>query len=115
MERRQSSRRRQTLVKKSTRIAAVTFDVGGTLIQPWPSVGHVYAETAARHGVRNAPAELLQARFQTAWRARKSFDHSRAGWEQLVNEVFAGLTQEPPNRTFFPELYQRFAGPAAWR
>ncbi len=33
------------------RIRAVTFDVGGTLIEPWPSVGHVYAEVAARHGV----------------------------------------------------------------
>ena len=30
-------------------IQAVTFDVGGTLIRPWPSVGHVYAEVAARH------------------------------------------------------------------
>ncbi len=96
-------------------IAAVTFDVGGTLIQPWPSVGHIYAETAARHGIQNAPAELLQARFKAAWRARKSFDHSRAGWEQLVNEVFEGLTNEPPGRTFFPELYERFAGPEAWR
>jgi putative hydrolase of the HAD superfamily len=96
-------------------VEAITFDVGGTLIQPWPSVGHVYAEAAARQGIRNAPADLLQARFQTAWQARKRFDHSRTGWEQLVNEVFEGLTREPPGRTFFPELYERFAGPEAWR
>jgi hypothetical protein len=35
-------------------IRAVTFDVGGTLIEPWPSVGRVYAEVAARHGVEVA-------------------------------------------------------------
>jgi putative hydrolase of the HAD superfamily len=96
-------------------VEAVTFDVGGTLIQPWPSVGRVYAETAARHGIKNAPAELLEARFKAAWQARKRFDHSRAGWKQLVNEVFEGLTREPPGRTFFPELYERFSRPEAWR
>jgi putative hydrolase of the HAD superfamily len=96
-------------------IQAVTFDVGGTLIQPWPSVGHVYAEVAARHGVRNVPPELLNARFKAAWRARKNFDHSRAGWEQLVDQVFDGLTPESPGNSFFPELYERFAQPEAWQ
>jgi putative hydrolase of the HAD superfamily len=46
---------------------------------------------------------------------RKRFDHSRTGWEQLVNQVFEGLAEEPPGQTFFPELYERFAQPEAWR
>jgi putative hydrolase of the HAD superfamily len=96
-------------------IQAVTFDIGGTLIQPWPSVGHVYAEIAARHGVRNASAELLNARFKAAWQARKWFNNTRAGWEELVDETFHGLTARPPSATFFPELYERFAQPEAWR
>src|SRR5580700_10426449 len=39
-------------------IRAVTFDVGGTLIEPWPSVGRVYAEVAARHGLEVAAEDL---------------------------------------------------------
>ena len=40
-------------------IRAVTFDVGGTLIEPWPSVGHVYAEVAAQHGWAGLSIEAL--------------------------------------------------------
>ena len=100
---------------KAMRIQAVTFDVGGTLIEPWPSVGHVYAEAAARHGVKNVSASLLEARFKAAWRARKDFDYRRAGWEALVDEAFQGLAAAPPSASFFPELYERFAQPEAWR
>jgi putative hydrolase of the HAD superfamily len=95
-------------------IQAITFDIGGTLIQPWPSVGHVYAEVAARHGVRNVSAELLEARFKQAWQALRNFTETRAGWEELVDEAFEGLAAEPPSTTFFPELYDRFAQAEAW-
>jgi len=91
-------------------IKAVTFDVGGTLLEPWPSVGHVYAEVAARHGLKNFSPEQLNARFKTAWRARQTFRHSRNEWNELVTEVFGGST--PPG--FFAELYDRFAEPEAW-
>jgi putative hydrolase of the HAD superfamily len=91
-------------------INAITFDVGGTLIQPWPSAGHVYAEVAARHGLNNFSAEQLNARFKTAWRTRPAFAHSRNAWEELVSEVFGAPT--PPG--FFTELYGRFAEPDVW-
>jgi putative hydrolase of the HAD superfamily len=93
------------------RIKAISFDVGGTLIEPWPSVGHIYAEVAARHGLKNLSAEQLNARFKAAWRARQNFRHSRNEWDELVTEVFGGST--PPG--FFAELYERFAEPDAWR
>jgi putative hydrolase of the HAD superfamily len=95
-------------------IRAITFDVGGTLLKPWPSVGDVYAEVAARHGRLLQPAALNQ-RFHRAWRARKQFQHSRDEWAALVDETFAGLLERPPSETFFPELYDRFAEPEAWR
>ena len=94
-------------------IKAVTFDVGGTLIEPWPSVGHVYAEVAARHGLKTFSAEQLNARFKQAWRARKNFGYSRNDWEELVTEVF-GPDSKPSSETFFGELYDRFAQPDAW-
>jgi len=96
-------------------ISAVTFDVGGTLIEVCPSVGHVYAEVAARHGVRNLSAKSLDRRFTAAWRAANSFSHSRSDWAALVDATFRGLTERPPSQTFFPELYDRFSAPDAWR
>ena len=96
-------------------LKAVTFDVGATLIRSWPSVGQVYAETAARHGLGHLTAELLEARFRIAWSRQLHFNESRSGWEQLVDEAFAGLAQIPPSRSFFPELYERFAEPDVWR
>jgi putative hydrolase of the HAD superfamily len=98
-----------------TKIQAVTFDVGGTLIEPWPSVGHVYADVAARHGIVNLSPRELQRRFVTAFRRRGHTIHSAAEWAGIVDETFAGLVAEPPSRTFFPELYERFAQAAAWR
>jgi len=96
-------------------IQAVTFDAGGTLIEPWPSVGHIYAEIAARHGVERIQPDLLNNRFVAAWHGRKDFDYTRDEWAAVVDETFAGLCAELPSRTFFPELYEYFAQPAAWR
>lgn len=102
-------------MKANGRIVAVTFDVGGTLIEPWPSVGHVYAEIATRNGVKNVSAESLQSRFEAAWEARTHFNDTRADWENIVNRAFHGLIAEPAGVTFFPELYERFAQPDVWR
>lgn len=98
-----------------TKIQAVTFDVGGTLIEPWPSVGHVYAEVAASHGIANLSPEELQSRFVTALCRRARSIHSAEEWAEIVDETFAGLVVEPPSKTFFPELYEHFAQAAAWR
>jgi putative hydrolase of the HAD superfamily len=97
------------------KIEAVTFDVGGTLIEPWPSVGHVYAAVAAEHGLAGLSVETLNSNFAAAWRGRKNFDHSAAAWMELVDQTFAGLAPVPPSRTFFREIYHRFASGAAWR
>ncbi len=95
-------------------IKAVTFDVGGTLIKPWPSVGHVYAEVAARHG-KKFPAAVLDQRFAKAWRAQKQFNHGRGEWGALVAQTFAGLWEFPPDGEFFSQVYDRFKEPEAWR
>jgi len=93
-------------------VRAITFDVGGTLIEPWPSVGHVYAEVAAKFGVRAIAPELLTGNFVRAWKAQPQFDYRRESWFAVVRETFAPV-ELPPE--FFPALYDRFAEPAAWR
>lgn len=96
-------------------VEAVTFDVGNTLITTWPSVGHVYAEIAARHGCVGVTPEIFETRFQAVWPGRLHLAETRSGWEQVVDEVFEGLVDIPPSRTFFPELYDRFAQAESWR
>ena len=109
------ARCRQHAVDDPTRIRAVTFDVGGTLIAPWPSVGHVYAEVAASHGIANLSPDELECRFASAFHRRERSPSTAEEWAEIVDETFAGLVAEPPSRTFFPELYERFARPGAWR
>lgn len=96
-----------------TQVRAVTFDVGGTLIKPSPSVGEIYAEIAVRHGRKKVSPETLNRQFSAAWNRLKNFNHSREEWAALVDETFDG-TGEKPSETFFPEIYDRFAEPEAW-
>lgn len=95
-------------------IRAITFDVGGTLITPWPSVGHVYAAVAARHGYDDIPPSVVNEQFAAAWRALEDFRHTRAEWAKLVDAAFHGLVEPPPSETFFSTLYDRFTEPDAW-
>jgi putative hydrolase of the HAD superfamily len=96
-------------------IRAVTFDAGGTLLAPWPSVGHVYAEVAAQHGHESLSPEGLNRQFASAWRAKKNFVHSRLCWLELAKKTFAGFLDEISVQDLFDDLYHRFAGAAAWR
>ena len=100
-------------MKNQTSLEAVCFDVGGTLIEPRPSVGHVYAEVAARHGVRGADPDALNQRFREAWRGKVDFDYSEDAWFALVRQAFAGRAHELPEE-FFPAVYQRFTEPEVW-
>src|SRR5262249_62317705 len=97
------------------RIQAVTFDVGGTLIEPWPSVGHVYAEVAAQHGLTNISPADLNLRFAAAWTANEDFDYTKVGWEKIVNETFRGFAGASGRVSFFPQLYERLPQASAWR
>jgi len=102
-------------MKQFKGIRAVTFDVGSTLIEPWPSVGHVYAEVAAAHGHANLSAADLERRFHAMLRKRGGSVNTRSEWSAIVDEAFAGLLPKPPSESFFPELYERFAQAGPWR
>ena len=94
-------------------VEAITLDVGGTLIEPWPSVGHIYAEVAARHGVQAEPEELTR-RFVQVWQAQDAFQYTRADWAAVVDTTFEGLVTQLPSQTFFGELYSHFAKAECW-
>lgn len=103
------------MIPEITRIRAVTFDVGGTLIEPWPSVGHVYAEVAARFDLGTLEPATLNHQFAKAWKSRGPFDYSRRAWQELVNQTFAGLVAGTPGDDFFAAVYRQFEEPSVWR
>ena len=94
------------------RVRAVFFDVGGTLIHPWPSVGDIYAAVANRHGLSVTPQQMENA-FRDSWAAlkRPGLTVSRKGWWREL--VFRALGQE--HESCFEELFERFARAEAWR
>ena len=106
---------RRATGKQLAAIRAVTFDVGGTLIECRPSVGHVYAEVAGRHGHGSISPELLNRNFKRAWRRFKDFRHTPGQWSEIVDQTFRGSIDPLPSRSFFPELFKRFSEPDAWR
>lgn len=94
-------------------IRAVTFDVGGTLMAPWPSVGHVYSRVAKAHIGFTADPELITRQFVNAWRMRGEFDYSRQGWFELVRHSFHGVAEV--SEGLFTALYDSFSTHDAWR
>lgn len=106
-------------------IRAVFFDVGGTLLQPWPSVGAVYAEVGSRHGFIATAVDMERA-FRGAWQQAKTNGvgtdgltvSNREWWQQLVFSALdaLGLEDNTAGRAaYFEELYEVFAQPRVWR
>ncbi len=91
---------------------AITFDVGGTLIEPYPSVGEVYSQVAKRFGIVADP-QILSRCFSAAWKARATFDYSLEAWSELVRASFRDFG--PVSEECFRSIYDAFARPSAWR
>lgn len=106
-----------------SKIKAFFFDAGGTLFQPYPSVGEIYAEAASGYGLEADPQQL-ELIFHTAWERRDGLaslesptgqKEEKDWWRSLVREVFSRFGKIENFDAFFEELYERFAGPEVWR
>ncbi|MEE8290172.1 MAG: HAD-IA family hydrolase [Candidatus Tectomicrobia bacterium] len=105
---------------------AVFFDAANTLLYPFPSVGVMYAQVAARYGV-STDAAAVQGAFRHAWRQMQTLaqhDPVRYGigepdgrrfWHALVYETFTHIAVPADFEAFFDELYWLFAQPTAYR
>lgn len=92
---------------------AIFFDVGGTLIRPYPSVGAVYASVAGRHGIHRT-TEDMEGAFRQAWatlKRRRGLTVSQKEWWREL--VFRVLGQE--NEACFEDLFETFALPDVWQ
>ena len=95
---------------------AVFFDVGGTLIRAWPSVGAVYARVGRNCGIE-ATDEAMEQAFRTAWRELRPgplTTSDKQWWRTLVQRALASIGHEE-NEDYFIALYEAFAAADAWR
>jgi putative hydrolase of the HAD superfamily len=105
-----------------SRVRAVTFDAGGTLLTPDPGVGEVYAEILARFDVALAPA-LLNRRFRAAFKELTTArprpvvneDTERAFWREVVRRCISPECPENLVAKVFAELWEEFADARCWR
>ena len=103
-------------------ITAVTFDAGSTLLFPHPSVGAVYSEIMAGHGLELRPA-LLETTFRDVWRQAVAGprtvinpDADKQWWYDVVARVLQRLnTSVPGYDALFEDLWAAFAQPSRWR
>jgi putative hydrolase of the HAD superfamily len=104
-------------------VTVVTFDAGGTLLRPHPSVGAIYREVALKHGCEY-PADMLDGRFRAAFHTVSRDDsvpdpeaRERDFWRRVVLETIANPELEQPKNfdSFFVELWETFAHASRWR
>jgi len=97
-------------------IRAVSFDVGGTLIEPWPSVGHVYAAAAAQGGFGALDPLGLNLRFYATWKRHSArFDFTKDSWKKLVCEALVDLGDAATSPELFEAIWVAFMQSGAWR
>jgi len=104
----------------------VFFDVGGTLLEVSPSVGHVYAEACGRLGAA-VQAEEVQRAFDRAWvqlsrevppgadRYRVFPGGEIAWWEKVSACAFELCGVPASRRPPVADLRAVFAGAGAWK
>jgi putative hydrolase of the HAD superfamily len=106
-----------------SKIRAIIFDVGGTLICPAKPVGETYAGFAYPYGVK-LPAEATTAAFTAAFKGASprgkdgvpSNGDDRAWWRQVVRQSLpeGSFAEEKLFGEFFEAVYLHYAKPAAW-
>lgn len=112
----------ETLQFDFSTVRAVTFDAGGTLLTPHPSVGEVYAEILGEYGITRNPLELESA-FQSAFSSISKNpavldpdEREKDFWRQVVRET---MKESPiPTSQFddiFINMWDSFSHADRWR
>lgn len=102
------------------KIKLISFDAGGTLLHPYPSVGKLYSEVMVKHGIHIAE-EKLQKNFHQSFQhvQRSTLKTSEANelnfWKSIVKETLKGLAKPKDFDVLFKDLWQGFAKPGYWK
>jgi putative hydrolase of the HAD superfamily len=103
------------------KLEAITFDAGGTLLYPSPSVGVIYAKVMNAHGLV-VDVDLLEATFHDILGDAQSLPQDnisgecyKSWWGEIVGLILTRLEVEPDNfDVFFDDLWRVFADPESW-
>ncbi len=102
---------------------AVFFDVGGTLLEVYPSVGEVYAEIARDFGFSGSPS-AVDRQFRLEWKKTGGIESlgrqsgvtiERKFWRDLVFHVFEHFGGLRDFETYFDQVYEAFRSKERWR
>lgn len=109
------------MLKQIRKIKAVTFDAGGTILFPYPSVGAVYGKSLQKRGY-TFDTEELNRRFSKAFKAAVARPRDRtdetneiAFWRAVVWETLGHLCPDDCFDEVFEEVFERFASASSWR
>ncbi len=102
----------------------ILFDVGGTLIHPYPSVGAVYSQAGKKFGIEMSEDTASQS-FFSAWKTvRKSWksplcygtgvDDARKFWMEIVFNTFSSYNGSHDMNGLFDYLFNLFSYPEVW-
>jgi putative hydrolase of the HAD superfamily len=100
----------------------IFFDAGGTLLDPHPSVGHVYAEIAGDHGLaldaaavqrafaRAFPECIARALDERGWILGFSPESGWHFWREVLHATFEDLeVREGPLEEIWNQIYDDFS------
>ena len=102
-------------------IRGITFDAGGTLVRPYPSVGQIYSDVMKNHGL-NHGKDVLEEAFRRSWKkaqksSRGSIDEASEikWWKDVVLETLSDLDKPKNFESFFNDLWNTFADARHWK
>lgn len=94
--------------------AAVSLDLAGTLLFPYPSVGRVYARMAREQGL-DVDAGELDRRFPAALKGARGRDEARSRWDEIVDRTFAGSVPRSAMPALQRSCWEAFGRGENWR
>jgi putative hydrolase of the HAD superfamily len=110
----------QCAVESARGVDVVFFDAAGTLFRVRGSVGTVYSEVAARHGVTADAAELDRA-FRHCFADKSAAglpatgpEAEKAWWRDLVRGVFQTAIPASVFDDYFEDVFDVFRQPGTW-
>ena len=105
----------------------ISFDVGSTLVYPFPKVGDTYAGIASRFGYR-LDGDDIHHRFLASWKrhtaanrgnetanALASEERAYTWWKEVFLESIGGLVKEEDIDKVFGACFREYARGKYWR